>query len=465
MNMDNSKRRNLRRGALLAAFALVAAIMPFDFAGQVTRVSAGPAPVENYFIPLPEEDVRGGSLALYASTSDTIHTVISITGAVDGTVVYYDHWEDGFELDIANPVQATTETWGDGLYANGAPPGCLADGCDSFDAGDNAALINDVPANPRDKLQIFYDGGDQVATTGPVAVTRAGWATDPGTLLAGAVEVYPTDAWGTSYIVPMGEDSVFGDNFEYTAASIMAASPGTTVSVDIDGDTVVDQTLNLGAGESSLVPGLNEGAVISANGPLQVDMLTGDVDATYAGRWFALLPTAQWATTYYNPVGTLDVAHPSTVVLYNPTGSEMTVTVDHQTGSTTVAVPAYGAATYQMPASGARFDAASAFYATVLVDFSVTASDWGFTLVPETKLTTAAVVGWGPGSDDPPAENSSPVWVTTDGATTVYVDYDGDPSTGVSQDANGDWYDVALPMVAYLMERIYDSCDIDQCGL
>ena len=463
--MDNSKRRYLRRGALLAAFALVAAIMPFDFAGQITRVSAGPAPVESYFIPLPEEDIRGGSLALYGSTSDTIHSVISITGAVDGTIVYYDHWEDGFELDIANPVQASSEIWGDGLYANGAPPGCLADGCDSFDAGDNAALINDVPANPRDELDVLYDGGDQVATTGPVAVTRAGWATDPGTLLAGAVEVYPTDAWGTSYTVPMGEDSVFGQNFEYTAASIMAASPGTTVSVDADGDTVIDQTLNLGAGESSLVGGLNEGAVISANGPLQVDMLTGDVGATYAGRWFALLPTSQWATSYYNPVGTVDSGHPSTVVLYNPTGSELTVTVDHQTGSTTVAVPANGAESYQMPGSGAQFSASSAFYATVLVDFGLTTSDWGFTLVPETKLTTAAVVGWGPGSNDLSAENSSPVWVTTDGATTVYVDYDGDPSTGVSQDANGDWYDVALPMVAYQMERIYDSSDNDQTGL
>ncbi len=250
--MSNSKRRYLRRGALLAAFALVVAILPFDFAGQVPGASAGPAPVESYFIPLPEEDIRGGSLALYASTSDTIHTVISITGAVDGTIVYYDHWEDGYELDIANPVQATSETWGDGVYANGAPPGCLADGCDSFDAGDNAALINDVSANPRDPLDVLYDGGDQIAATGPVAMTRAGWATDPGTLLAGAVEVYPTDAWGTSYTVPMGEDSPFGQNFEYTAASIMAAAGGTTVSIDVDGDTVIDQTLNHGAVESIL---------------------------------------------------------------------------------------------------------------------------------------------------------------------------------------------------------------------
>ena len=59
-----------------------------------------------------------------SGTGDTIHTVISVTGAVDGTFVYYDHWEDGFELDLANPVQASSEVWGDGDAANGAPPGC-----------------------------------------------------------------------------------------------------------------------------------------------------------------------------------------------------------------------------------------------------------------------------------------------------------------------------------------------------
>ncbi|MCP4305877.1 MAG: DUF11 domain-containing protein [bacterium] len=464
--MHNCKRRTPRRSALLAAFVLIASILPFDIPGaQLASAEAGPPTVETYIVPLPEEDIRGGSLALYASTHETVHTVISVTSAVDGTIVYYDHWEDGYELDLSSPAQATTEIWGDGVVSNGAPPGCLADVCDTFGAGDNAALINDVFANPRDPVDVFYDGGDRIGATGPVAVTRAGWALDPGTLLAGAVEVYPTDAWGTSYEVPMGEDSALGENFEYTAASIMAAHAGTTVSIDADGDTIVDQTFTLGAGASQLVAGLDQSATIAATGPIQVDLLTGDVGATYAGRWYALLPTTDWADSYFNPVGTSTTDGPSVVVLYNPTGSQLDVTVDYEGGSTTVSVASKDVATYQMPASGARFSAATEFYATVVVDYDDTASDWGFTLVPETRLSTAAVVGWGPGSNDPATENSSPVWVTAEGATDLYVDYDGDPTTGALTDGNGAHYDVLIPVVAYQMELLYDTNDSDQTGL
>ncbi len=31
------------------------------------------------------------------------------------TVIYYDHWEDGYEADINFPTQNTTEVWGDGI--------------------------------------------------------------------------------------------------------------------------------------------------------------------------------------------------------------------------------------------------------------------------------------------------------------------------------------------------------------
>ena len=69
---------------------------------------------------------------------------------------------------------------------------------------------------------MLYDGGDQIGTSAPIAVTRAGWALDPGTLLAGAVEVYPTDAWGTAYLVPMGQDSPLGENFAHRPGAVCA---------------------------------------------------------------------------------------------------------------------------------------------------------------------------------------------------------------------------------------------------
>ncbi len=75
-----------------------------------------------------------------------------------------------------------------------------------------------------------------------------------------------------------------------------------------------------------------------------------------------------------------------------------------------------------------------------------------------------AVVGWGPGSDDL-SENGSPVWVTAAAATTVYVDYDGDPATGPLTDANGDHYDVALNLAMLESARVYDNTDNDQTGM
>ena len=140
MTLSNSQRRYQRRFALLVAFALAVSVLPFDLPGvPLPAAEAGPPAIEIYLVPLPEEAIRDGSLALHNGTSDDVRTIISITGAVDGTFVYYDHWEDGFELDLSSPVQATTETWGDGNVGNGAPPGCVLDSCDTFGAGDNAA--------------------------------------------------------------------------------------------------------------------------------------------------------------------------------------------------------------------------------------------------------------------------------------------------------------------------------------
>lgn len=41
-------------------------------------------------------------------TSKTIESAISVAMSTDGTVIYFDHWEDGYEADILNPIQDTT---------------------------------------------------------------------------------------------------------------------------------------------------------------------------------------------------------------------------------------------------------------------------------------------------------------------------------------------------------------------
>ena len=459
-------RRLARTVASALILAIIASILPFGLPGvDIAAAEAGEPPVEVYYVALPDEHVRSGSYALATTTGSTIHTVISITVTAPGTVVYYDHWEDGFELDLGTPVQASTRTWGDGDAANGAPPGCAADGCDVLAAGDNIILENDVPANPRNPNTILFDGRDRFGTTAQVAVTRAGWATTPGVLLAGAVEVYPSGKWGNYYEVPAGENLTGADNFEYTAASIMAERSGTSVTIDVDGDGAVDQAATLGAGQAMLVEGFFAGGSISSSAPVQVHLLTGDVGATYEGRWFALIPTVQWSGEYYNPVGTTAAGHPTYVLLYNPGASTISVTVTSLSGTSSVNVPAGGTATYSMPLnSGARFSSPSTFFALGVVDWDVTTSDWGFTLLPDGNLATAGVVGWAPGSENPSAENSSPIWVTAVAPTNLYVDYDGDPATGALTDPNGMRYDRLIAVGALESTRVYDTGDNDQTG-
>ena len=50
------------------------------------------------------------------------------------TIIYYDQWENGFDADIANPINiysvgipGCTQIWGDGNSANGFPPGIPRD--------------------------------------------------------------------------------------------------------------------------------------------------------------------------------------------------------------------------------------------------------------------------------------------------------------------------------------------------
>jgi hypothetical protein len=75
-----------------------------------------------YFVPLPEQDVRSNFKVFTddanGKISDDMISIISIVTIEDGARIIYDHWEDGYEVDINNPVQSTTEIWGDSLSGN-----------------------------------------------------------------------------------------------------------------------------------------------------------------------------------------------------------------------------------------------------------------------------------------------------------------------------------------------------------
>ena len=60
-----------------------------------------------YYIPGPEDEIwniqvdidnEAGTPLYLDNTNDRMHSIISITASGDNTVVYYDHWENGYGL-------------------------------------------------------------------------------------------------------------------------------------------------------------------------------------------------------------------------------------------------------------------------------------------------------------------------------------------------------------------------------
>ena len=117
----------------------------------------------------------------------------------------------GNEATLSEPVQATTQIWGDGIAGNGCPPtknGAVLtcnNANDVLNAGDVVVLRNNVPL-PRVPANQLYDGRDKFGSTKALAVTRAQWDTAVTTRLGVTVDVYDTSVYGTSFTMPAGEN-------------------------------------------------------------------------------------------------------------------------------------------------------------------------------------------------------------------------------------------------------------------
>ncbi len=461
--------------------------------GFTTIVCAGPEPVQYFYLPLPEASVQRTLVELQPNRTvgQTIRSVTSLTTTRDNTIIYYDQWENGYDIDIANPVNiysasnpGGTQIWGDGDPSNGIPPGFASD---IIDADAVIALTNDV-TTPRNTSTILFDARDKLASTKAVAMTRAEWATNPGTVLAGAVEVYSTAFLGTSYEFPIGEDlaAISEQMFEYVSVFVMSTASGNTVQIDLDGDGITDVTRTLNEGENYFVSGVETGGSITATENVQVHLITGNLSnngGNLEARWYTLLPLNTWSSEYYNPVGSSGSSQPTQVYLYNP--NDIAIDIDYETfvSSGTINVASGAVAEYTMPSSsGAVFTSREGdpFFgvANVAAGGNNGGSsgsdndtwDWGFSLVPEEILTPQVVVGWGPGADDrdgngSPDAQGSPVWVAVTQSTVVYVDYDGDASTGPNVDPNGNQYDVAFNLNRLQQTKVYDNTDNDQTGM
>jgi len=448
---------------------------------------------EIYYIPIPEDQALNSLEQLYPSScggsslpASPIRSYVSISIVESDALIYYDHWEDGFENDLGNIIQTTTEIWGDGNLANGVAPGY---GSDILTAGDVIILDENVNTATRSAV-IDFDGGDKIASRGNLAITRLAWASGSGTFLAGAVEIYPTVAWGRNFVMPVGEDYLVNEMFDYVGSTIMAFEDNTSIAIDADANGSAETTITLNEGESYLINGsINVGATIDADKPVQVHLLTGDICADYEGRWITLTPRTDWSDSYYNPVATqIDLTNsgsttndPTYVHLHNPNTNLINVQWETDAGAQpNINVPAGTSVWVQVPdGTGSHFytNSGVAFYAiaTIGSDGVTLMHDWGFGLIPETQLTPQiTMVGFAPGQDPTytgtSTSNTAPVWLTGNyptgssfsGNITVCVDYNGDG--GGFLDANGVAYDVSYLLNPLGQLKITDP-DGDQTGM
>ena len=140
--------------SLNSTFELTAVGQTSQEIATYTFTDSDPA-VQFFYVPEEEEDIKQALIGITSDFSAVtgIETVISLTVSTDNSIIYYDHWEDGYESDLDNPTQSSTQVWGDNDPSNGIAPGFTTD---VLNAGDIIALENTVTV-PRDSNAIFYD--------------------------------------------------------------------------------------------------------------------------------------------------------------------------------------------------------------------------------------------------------------------------------------------------------------------
>lgn len=352
--------------ALLAALLLMIAYSGIALAQDVI--------IQTYFVPVDEDDALASLRQINSTNNDgsetPVQSYISIAVGATGTHIYYDHWEDGFEPNfttegIKGVGSGTTEIWGDGICSNGYPPnknGTAAPGTctaawDTLAGGDVIVPENPIGGSSSTSITqaernvIDFDGGDMIASTEQIAVSRVYWADQSNTLSAAAFELHPTNEWGLVYRAPVGETTADANNsFGYTSVSIQASASGTVVLVDHDNNSSTPNvrcpaTGTMAQGASCVVNNIIQGATITSNAdhPVQVQMLTGIRNSNYSYSGYTLLPTSAFSNNYWAPVGRVSSSYSVRVFFFNPGASPIPVRCEFAGGAASNAtVPAGG---------------------------------------------------------------------------------------------------------------------------
>jgi len=466
---------------------VIITILPITF-----NTCADAGTPKTYYMPYSADDAyitlkRSGSPAI---PSKNVRTIISIKISYPGMRLIWDHWEDGYETNILNPSQATTQVWGDGNIYNGIAPGYPND---IIPPGGSIVLDNTIPT-PRVAANIFYDGKDKLYSSGQISVTEV--CGEPSIIAVQCmktnVAAYPSE-FGKSFTLPVGQDLPSQD-FLYTSLLVRAAQNNTTVQVDRNNDGIFDATITLNEGQTAVIDEntatagikIKAGAVVTSDKPIGVDAHFAGID-NYSCREVPVFPSTWYSYTYYTPVPTTgppatNPADTAVVMLYNSLSRDITINwTSGIPSSGSILLKANSPYRFAMPmtATGAfRFTnpTRESFVALEIYDSytygfdpnipahnSGSTRDWAFNLISEARLTDFASIAWAPGSTDG-TRNDNPIWVTPNANTTVYVKYDGDVLNGPNTSPCGLKYDAAIPLNTLNYTKIKNPAKNDQSG-
>ncbi len=434
-----------------------------------------------FYLPFSENEARMAldSSGSPATPSNNIRTVISMKMPYPGMTIVWDEWEDGYELNALDPLQATTKVWGDGNPYNGIVPGYASD---IIPAGGNIVLDNTMPTNPRVVSNIFYDGRDKITSSGQITVTQV--CGEPSIM---AVQCMKTNVsavkdYGTSFTIPVGQNFTSQD-FRYTSLFIRAAQNNTVVEIDKDNNGTLETTATINEGEVLFVNGsVLSGATVTASALIGVELHFGGND-NYSSRDVPIFPATWYSNTYYSPVPTTGsstaIKDTAVVMLYNSLNRPLDINWSSGIPSNgTLTIPAKTVIRFPLVLSATaayKFvnPTGESFTAIEILDSYTpggggntgTSYDWSFNLIAESRLTDFATIAWAPGSIDG-TRNDNPVWVTPTVNTTIYVKYNGNisGSTGLLSPC-GMRYDVSYTLNALNYRRLLDASDNDQSGL
>ncbi|MFN8245741.1 MAG: Ig-like domain-containing protein [Ferruginibacter sp.] len=443
---------------------------------------------KTFFLPFPENNTQLYETLYqasdnYGSFSTVVRSVTSIKVSYPGTVIYFDHWEDGYESNIAQPVQSTSRIWGDGILSNGVAPGYPTD---ILPAGASIVLDENFTYRPRNSSEIRYDGRDKIYTTADVAISKVTGDNATFSVQNLKSNVFDLSRYGKLFTFGLGEIAGY-QYFRYAAFMITASANNTIVRVDLDNDGNIDisDTLNMGEvwfyqGQPNTIAATTSpkdilpGAVVTATEPVSVELILGD-DLNFGTRNVNILPAKFYGKTYYTPVPTVRTDGTAPAVVYFVNNNNSSITVNWQSGiptSGSINIPSNSWASLTLDATNTGAykiwnSAGKTFTALEIMDADATSStyDWAITLIDSSRLTDFAGVAWAPGSLDG-SRNDGPVWVTPTANTTIYVKFDGDMSDSTpTMSPCGMPFDVAYQVNALQYIKIKDPSDNDQSGM